>query len=122
MVGLGYGGMSIRISDSRSKRQYPIYTAENQENKYLYNAGFVLDLGIGADFHFSGKSDRAKGFKVGAKIGYRTQFAGDWIDRGDKLRTKDYNGAAITPAIAKLGSDGVYLKLIIGVGSCGKSK
>jgi hypothetical protein len=121
LLGIGYGGMSIRISDSRPNRQYPIYTSGNQQNQYLYNAGLVLDFGIGADYHFSGLSERAKGFKVGVKIGYRTQSAGEWVNRGDKFRTKDYTGAA-TPAIAKLGSDGVYLKISIGVGSCGKAK
>lgn len=117
ILGLGYGGMSTVISDSRDQRQYPIYAPGNQENKYLYNASFVFDLGLGVDYYMGGDEDRAKGFRLGVKVGYRNQFAGDWIDRGDKFATS-YKGQAFEP-VSKLGSNGLYVKLVLGIGTIG---
>lgn len=118
ILGLGYGGMSTVISDSRDLRQYPLYAPGNQENKYLYNASFVFDIGLGIDYYMGGDDDKAKGFRLGVKVGYRNQIAGDWIDRGDKFATS-YNGQALDP-IAKLGSNGMYVRLVLGVGSIGR--
>lgn len=122
IVGIGYGGSGLFLSDSRANRQYPAYVGTgNQENKFVYNNGLVFDIGLGADYYLGGNKDAAKGFRLGLKVGYRMQSAGTWNATGGGIAARDILNAPIA-APATQGSQGLYLKLVLGVGRVGKGK
>jgi hypothetical protein len=77
-------------------------------------------VGLGADYHFGGSGERTKGFTIGLKLGYRVQTAGTWKERGNEFKTTDAQGQPIY--IAKQGNSGPYVRVSIGLGSCGKAK
>ena len=128
-LGIGYGGMAMRIADGRSKnRNYPVYALDfdDKENVVVWNANLVLDAGLNIDYYFNADKDRARGFKLGIKVGYRAQLASNNVRVNGS--TADADPEAVTAGDYKtyttpsLGSGGPYIKLCIGVGGTGLSK
>jgi hypothetical protein len=126
-IGIGYGGMTNRIKDSRATgRNYPVYATQlnSKENVVVWNGGLVLDGGLNLDYLTGSDNVVAKGFTIGLKVGYRTQLANENIringESAESVPAEVTAGKYAKYTLPSLGSGGPYIKLTIGVGTIKK--
>lgn len=127
LIGLGFGTSGIRMKASAASRIYPDFTNAvtdaNQQNMLVWTSNAVFDIGLGAQYIF-GKSteDNAKGFSLGFRVGYNTQFATDNIKVNQKNAIDNPDWAKTKPVLPKIGASGFYAKLLIGFGRIGENR
>jgi hypothetical protein len=130
MVGIGYGASGLWLKSESTTRLYPeatkvVYTGDrNLQNMIVWTRSVVLDFGLGAQYMLGASTeDKAKGFSLGIRAGYRFQPGTDDVkvnsnkNAVDSYDPKDFDGQA-TP-LPKLGMSGLYVKLLIGFGKIG---
>ena len=123
MVGIGYSATTIRFRSESTTRLYPdiaeVITKndKNLQNIYVWTTGVGLDFGVGAQYFLGASNeDKAKGFTLGLKAGYSLQPATNDIRVNDK-KAIDGNDKVSLPS---WGSQGFYIKLLIGFGRFGE--
>ncbi len=127
LIGLGFGTSGIRMKASAKDRFYPFITGVvtdlNQQNMLVWTSNAVFDIGLGAQYIF-GKSteDNAKGFSLGFRVGYNTQFATDNIKVNEKNAINHPDWVDKKPTLPKIGASGFYAKLLIGFGRIGENR
>ena len=127
MLGLGYGASGIWLKSESNERAYPfiakVVTDDdgNLQNIFVYSKNLVVDLGLGAQYMFGASTeDRAKGFSLGFRIGYKFQPETDNITINWNKNAKDsFPGDADLP---KVGMSSFYAKLLIGFGKVGDNR
>jgi hypothetical protein len=126
LIGLGYGASGILLSSEASNRLYPDITFPvtdsdpNLQNIFIWTRTPVYDFGIGAQYMLGASTeDRAKGFSLGLRMGYKLQQASNNILVNEKkvadgLEDEDKN------KVPKVDLSGFYIKLLIGFGKIGE--
>jgi hypothetical protein len=129
MVGIGYGASGLWLQSQSSERTYPRLTKivtdgdNNLQNMIIWTRNSVLDFGIGAQYMFGASTeDRAKGFSLGLRLGYKMQVKTDNILVNANKKAKDSFTDAENVSLPKLGYSGAYVKLLIGFGRIGESR
>ena len=127
LIGIGFGSSGIRMKASAASRVYPdftnVITDANQQNMLVWTSNAVFDIGLGAQY-ILGKAteDNAKGFSLGFRIGYNTQFATDNIKVNQKNAIDNPDWKTSKPTLPKIGASGLYAKLLIGFGRIGENR
>jgi hypothetical protein len=132
MIGVGYGASGLWLQSQSNSRTYPLLTKivtdgdNNLQNMIIWTRNTVLDFGIGAQYMFGASTeDRAKGFSLGLRLGYKMQLKTDNVlvnankKAKDSFTTEDFPNGVTIP---KLGYSGAYVKLLIGFGRIGESR
>jgi len=129
MVGVGYGASGLWLQSQSSERTYPLLTKvvtdgnNNLQHFYIWTRNAVLDFGLGAQYMFGASTeDRAKGFSLGLRFGYKMQLKTDNVLVNANKQAKDSFTAADNVTIPSLGYSGAYVKLLIGFGRIGEAK
>jgi hypothetical protein len=128
MLGIGYGASGLWMQSQSNNRTYPeianIVTRSdgNLQNIIVWTRNTVLDFGIGAQYMLGASTeDRAKGFSLGLRVGYKTQLATDNVLVNANKNAKDsFTGENIS--LPSIGYSGAYVKLLIGFGKIGESR
>jgi hypothetical protein len=82
-----------------------------------------MDFGLGAQYMLgSSTEDRAKGFSLGLRVGYKMQLASDDILVNGNKKAKDSFVPTDNVVLPNMGLSGVYAKLLIGFGRIGESR
>jgi hypothetical protein len=127
LIGIGFGSSGIRMKASAASRVYPdftnVITDANQQNMLVWTSNAVFDIGLGAQY-ILGKAteDNAKGFSIGFRVGYNTQFATDNIKVNQKNAIDNPDWKTSKPTLPKIGASGLYAKLLIGFGRIGENR
>lgn len=120
MFGIGYGATALRLQDERDQRTYPEFTKpltqdENVQNVIVWQRNLVADAGLGLQYFVgSSSSDKAKGFSLGLRVGYRIQPSATDLQLNSKSVKKNTIGDPNLP------TNGLYVKLLIGFGKVGE--
>ena len=129
MVGIGYGASGLWLQSQSDSRTYPLLTKvvtdgnNNLQNMYIWTRNAVLDFGLGAQYMFGASTeDRAKGFSLGFRFGYKMQMKTDNVLVNANKQAKDSFTDTDNVAIPKLGYSGAYVKLMIGFGRIGEAR
>jgi len=127
LIGIGFGSSGIRMKASAKDRFYPFITSvvpdANQQNMLVWTSNAVFDIGLGAQYIFGKSSeDNAKGFSLGFRVGFNTQFATDNIKVNEKNAIDNPVWVDIKPTLPKIGASGLYAKLLIGFGRIGENR
>jgi hypothetical protein len=128
LIGFGYGVSGLWLQSQSDSRTYPALTSvvtdgdNNLQNMFIWTRNTVLDFGLGAQYMFGASTeDRAKGFSLGLRVGYKTQLGTDNILVNANKNAKDsFPLQSVT--LPKIGYSGAYVKLLIGFGRIGESK
>ena len=129
MVGVGYGASGLWLQSQSSERTYPFLTKivtdgdNNLQTMIIWTRNTVLDFGLGAQYMFGASTeDRAKGFSLGLRFGYKMQLKIDNVLVNANKKAKDSFDDDDNVSIPKLGYSGAYVKLLIGFGRIGESR
>lgn len=129
MVGVGYGASGLWLQSQSTTRTYPLLTKvvtdgdNNLQNMFIWTRNAVLDFGLGAQYMFGASTeDRAKGFSLGLRFGYKMQMKTDNVLVNANKQAKDSFTAADNVTIPSLGYSGAYVKLLIGFGRIGEAR
>lgn len=129
MVSVGYGASGLWLQSESDKRAYPklaqVVTSSdnNLQNIFIWTRNVVADFGIGAQYMLgSSTEDRAKGFSLGLRVGYKMQLASDDILVNGNKKAKDSFPASANVTLPSMGLSGLYAKLLIGFGRIGESR
>lgn len=129
MIGVGYGASGLWLQSQSASRTYPLLTKivtdgdNNLQNMIIWTRNTVLDFGLGAQYMFGASTeDRAKGFSLGLRFGYKMQLKTDNVLVNANKKAKDSFDAEDNVSIPKLGYSGAYVKLLIGFGRIGESR
>jgi hypothetical protein len=129
MVGIGYGASGLWLQSQSNSRTYPLLTKvvtdgdNNLQNMFIWTRNAVLDFGLGAQYMFGASTeDRAKGFSLGLRFGYKMQLETDNVLVNANKQAKDSFADTDNVAIPKLGYSGAYVKLLIGFGRIGEAR
>jgi len=132
MIGVGYGASGLWLQSQSNQRSYPLLTKvvtdgdDNLQNMIIWTRNTVLDFGIGAQYMLGASTeDRAKGFSLGLRLGYKMQLATDNVLVNANKKAKDSFTKADYPngvTIPSIGYSGPYIKLLIGFGRVGESR
>jgi hypothetical protein len=120
LLGIGYGATALRLQDDRPNRTYPEFTRaltedDNIQNLIVWQRNIVADLGFGLQYLLgSSSSDKAKGFSIGVRAGYRIQPASSDLQLNSKSVPTNTIGDPSLPA------NGFYVKLLLGFGKIGE--
>lgn len=128
MIGVGYAGSGLWLtSDSPNQREYPVVANaaaedENIQNVFIWTSNVAFDFGLGLQYMFGASTeDRAKGFSLGLRFGYKMQLATDDIDLNWGKNAKDsYDTENVS--LPKLGNSGMYVKFLLGFGKIGDNR
>ncbi len=126
MLGLGYGMSGLLLSSEAPTRLYPdiasVVTVSdpNLQNIFIWTQTPIFDFGLGAQYMLGASTeDRAKGFSIGLRMGYKLQPETDNIRINANKNPKD--GRDWKDAeIPKVDLSGFYVKLLIGFGKVGE--
>lgn len=128
MIGAGYGASGLWLQSQSPSRTYPLLTKvvtdsdDNLQNMFIWTRNTVLDFGLGAQYMLgSSTEDRAKGFSLGLRFGYKMQLATNNILVNGNKRAKDSFKDPNSDPLPNLGYSGAYVKLLIGFGKVGES-
>jgi hypothetical protein len=127
MLGVGYGATGLWLkSESPNRRVYPaLASTVTEEDPNLQNIIFwtrtaILDFGFGAQYMLGASTeDKAKGFSLGMRLGYKWQPQSNKILVNANKNVKD--GLVDEEFIPSVGLSGFYVKLLIGFGKIGES-
>lgn len=129
LIGVGYGASGLWLQSNSATRLYPeaadvvARNDRNLQNMFIWTRNTVLDFGLGLQYMFGASTeDRAKGFSLGLRVGYKTQIASDNIlVNGNKNASDSFPVGYSNPPLPQLGLGGAYVKLLIGFGKVGES-
>jgi hypothetical protein len=127
MIGIGYGVTGLWLQSQSVNRTYPALTDvvtatdDNLQNMFIWTRNAVLDFGIGAQYMLGASTeDKAKGFSLGFRFGYKTQLGtNNILVNGNKKAKDSFTGQ--TDAFPKIGYGGPYVKFLIGFGRIGET-
>lgn len=129
LIGVGYGASGLWLQSNSATRLYPeaaevvSRSDRNLQNMFIWTRSTVLDFGLGMQYMLGASTeDRAKGFSLGIRVGYKTQLATDNVlVNGNKNAADSYPVSYGNPPLPQLGLGGAYVKLLIGFGRVGES-
>jgi len=128
MIGIGYSAIALWLqqTDQVGRRLFPEpagkYSAsENKQNTVFWTSNLAFDFGLGFQYMVGASTeDRAKGFSIGFRTGYKMQLPTDDINVNSDYKSSDaYSGNVSLP---KLGNQGFYIKLLVGFGKIGDNR
>ncbi len=127
MLGFGYGLSGILLSSEASNRLYPGIASvvtdsdPNLQNIFIWTKTPVFDFGLGAQYMLGASTeDRAKGFSVGLRMGYKLQPQTNTILANANKNVADGLSDEDKKLVPNVGLSGFYVKLLIGFGKIGE--
>jgi hypothetical protein len=127
MVGFGYGMSGLLLSSDAPNRLYPgiasVVTESdpNLQNIFIWTRTPMFDFGLGAQYMLGASTeDRAKGFSVGLRMGYKLQPQSNTILVNANKNVADGLSDEDKKLVPNVGLSGFYVKLLIGFGKIGE--
>ena len=111
MIGVGYGGMELKIVERRPSEPFDDVLQDPRRNVILKTGGMVLDFSLATTYtvDFSDDEDSEGGFILGMRAGYTLYpFKSDW--KMDEISV---------PEGPEVGITGPYFRVLIGFGGFG---
>jgi hypothetical protein len=128
MIGIGYGATGLWLKSEATRRLYPdiaaVVTDEdpNLQNIFIWTRTAILDFGLGAQYMLGASTeDKAKGFSLGFRFGYKWQPQTNNILVNANKNVKDGLPDELKDRVPNVGLSGLYFKVLIGFGKIGES-